>query len=141
MGHHAHNPYGADARASSAIDRKREKERRYMLQSAYKNAEELSIRLVQRLLDAHIIETSSDSAIREVFEDLLKKISDLEEFELQFKIAPVRKLTADPNVISLYLTQYIIEDLIDHSKIMDIFGDDQEIYNAVESVMKAIRPS
>ena len=138
---HQSNPYGTDARASSAIDRKREQERRYMLQQAFKNAEPLAAKLVQRLLDAKIIETTSESAIREVFENLLRKLSDMEEFDIQFKIAPVRQLVANPNFISLYLTQYITEDLIDHPKIQDIFGDDQEIYASVESVMKAVNPS
>jgi hypothetical protein len=138
---HQSNPYGTDARASSAIDRKREKERRFMLQQAFKNAELLSTKLVQRLLDAKIIETTSDSAIRDVFENLLKKLSDIEDFDIQFKIAPVRQLVADPNFISLYLTQYIIEDLIDHPKIQDVFGDDQEIYGVVDSVLKVLRPS
>lgn len=140
MSPHASNPYSADQKASNAIDRKREKERRYMLQSAFKNAEDLSLKLVQRLLDAHIIETTSEDAIREVFTNLLKKLSDMEEFDIQFKIAPVRQLATNPNFISLYLTQYITENLIEHSKIQDVFGDDQEIYNVVESVMKAVRP-
>ena len=112
-----------------------------MLQQAFKNAEVLSAKLVQRLLDAKIIETTSESAIREVFENLLKKLSEMEEFDIQFKIAPVRQLVANPNFISLYLTQYITENLIEHPKIQDIFGDDQEIYASVESVMKSVRPS
>lgn len=111
-----------------------------MLQIAFKNAEELSTKLVQRLLDKNIIETTSDSAIRELFTKLLKKLSDMEEFEMNFKIAPLRTLVNDPNLLSLYLTQYIIEDLINHDKIQDIFGDDLDIYNAVDSVMSLTRP-
>ena len=140
MAHHAHNPYGADDRASRAIDRKREKERQYMLLEASKKAEQLSMKLVQRLLDEHIIETTSDSAIRELFTKLLRKISDLEEFEIQYKIAPIRNIVPDPNFISLYFTQYITEELIDHPKIQDIFGDDMEIYQVVDSVLATIRP-
>lgn len=140
MGHHASNPYGMDEKSSSAIDRKRERERRYMLQAAFKNSEELATKLVQRLLDAHILETTSDSAIREIVAGLLKNLSDMEEFEIQYKIAPLRGLARDPNFISLYLTQYITEDLINHPKIQDIFGDDVEIYNEIESVLSAIRP-
>lgn len=140
MGHHASNPYGMDERSSSAIDRKRERERRHMLQMLYKNADELATKLVQRLLDKHVIETTSDEAIREVFSDLFHKIPDMEEFDMNFKIAPLRGLINDPNFISLYLTQYITEDLIDHSKIQDVFGDDLEIYNAVESVLSVVRP-
>lgn len=137
---HQSNPYGTDARASSAIDRKREQERRFMLQQAAKSAETLATKLVQRLLDAEVLETTSESAIREVFENLLKKLATMEDFDIQFKIAPIRQIVNNPNFISLYLTQYITEDLINHPKIQDVFGDDSDIYQAVDSVMKSVRP-
>ena len=123
-----------------ALDRKRERERMYMLSMVYKNAEELATKLVQRLLDQGIIETTSAQSMRELFTDLLRKISAMEEFDLQFKIAPIRSIANDPNFISLYLTQYIIEDLLDHPKVLDVFGDDLEIYNTVDSVLARIRP-
>jgi hydroxypyruvate isomerase len=124
-----------------AIDRKREQERRFMLSQAFKNAEEISTRLVQRLIERHIIETTSEQAMRELFSDQLRAISNMEEFDIQFKIAPLRNLANDPNFISLYLTQYIIEDLIDHPKVQDVFGDDLDIYLTVDSVLNKIRPS
>jgi len=125
----------------NAIDRKREQERRFMLSQAYKNAEEISTRLVQRLIDKHIIETTSDQAMRDLFTAQLHTLSNMEEFDIQFKIAPLRKLTPDPNFISLFLTQYIIEDLIDHPKVQDVFGDDLDIYLAVDSILNKIRPA
>jgi hypothetical protein len=130
----------ATDKAIHALDRKREQERMYMLSMAYKNAEELAIKLVQRLLDQGIIETNSAQALRELFAELLRKISDMEEFDLQFKIAPIRSIATDPNFISLYVTQYIVEDLLDNPKVLDVFGDDLEIYNVVESVLSIIRP-
>lgn len=140
MGHHASNPYGAGNRAVRDIDRKREQERRFMLSTAYKHADTLAVKLVQRLLDAHIIETTSESAIRELFENLFKNMQDMEDFDIQYKIAPLRQLVMDANFLSLYLTQYIIEDLLEHPKIQDVFGDDLEIYKAVDSVMDSLRP-
>ncbi len=137
----AHNPYGAAERAARSIDQGRERERRLMLQNCYKNAEELAIHLVQRLMDQHIIETTSERVIREVFSKLLTRLADMEEFDIQFKTAPVRTLVPNANIISLYLTQYIIEDLIEHPDIQDIFGDDLDVYQAVDSVMTKIRPS
>ena len=112
-----------------------------MLSQAFKNAEELSTRLVQRLIERHIIETTSEQAMRELFSDQLRAISNMEEFDIQFKIAPLRNLANDPNFISLYLTQYIIEDLIDHPKVQDVFGDDLDIYLTIDSVLSKIRPS
>jgi hypothetical protein len=139
MGSHSHNPYRADAAASNSIDRKREQERRYLLQAAFKNSEELAVKLVQRLLDKHIIETNSVDAIREALSHQLKNISELEEHDFNFKIAPIRQLVANPNILSLYMTQYIIEDLINHRDIEDIFGDEGDVYAAVDSVLSSLR--
>ena len=135
------NPGSSTNKTIDAIDRKRERERQFMLKKSRELAHELAVALVQRLLDLHIIETNSVQAIQEVMERQLSQLGDMEEFEMQYKIAPVRNLTPDPNVISLYLTQYIIEDLIEHSNIQDVFGDDMEIYRAVDSVLSRIRPS
>jgi CDP-diacylglycerol pyrophosphatase len=123
----------------SAIDRKRERERRNMLHNLYSRAGELSVRLVQRLLDNHVIETTSGGAIRELFRTLFEKIPNMEEFDVQYKLAPLRQLVVDPNFVSLYITQYIIEDLLDNDKIQDVFGDDLTIYNVVDSVLGAVR--
>ena len=119
------NNNSATDKTIRAIDRKREQERRFMLSQAFKNAEELSAKLVQRLIDQHIIETTSEQAMRELFADQLRTISNMEEFDIQYKIAPLRNLANDPNFISLYLTQYNTEDLIENPKIQDVFGDDQ----------------
>jgi len=141
MGHHANNPYGSGDKAVRAIDRKREQERKIMLSAAYKFADELAMKLVQRLLDQHIIETTSESAIREVFANLLRSLPEIEDFDFQFKIAPLRQLAPNPNFMSLYLTQFIIEDLVNHAKIDDVFGDDVDVYKAVDSVLDKIRPT
>ena len=121
------------------IDRKREQERRKMFLKAKDHAPEFAAKLVQRLIDREIIETTSVAAMRQAFEDQLSKLGYIEEFELQMKIAPVRTIAQDPNVVSLYFTQYIVEDLIEHPAIQDIFGDDLDIYRAVDSVFRVLR--
>ena len=134
------NPSNSTNKTIDAIDRKRERERQFMLKQSGEMAPELAVSLVHRLLDLHIIETNSAHAIQEVMAKQLQQLSDMEEFDMQFKIAPIRNLTPDPNVISLYLTQFIIEDLINNSHIQDVFGDDLEIYRAVDSILSKIRP-
>lgn len=122
-----------------SIDRKREQERRKMFMKAKDHAPEFAAKLVQRLIDREIIETTSVIEVREAFENQLNKLGYLEEFELQMKIAPVRTLAQDPNVVSLYFTQYIVEELIEHPVIQDVFGDDLDIYLAVDSVFRVLR--
>jgi hypothetical protein len=123
-----------------AIDRKREQERRKMFIFARDNSEMFATKLVQRLIDRHVIETSSVESIQVVFEKQLRQLGDMEEFDLQMKLAPVRTLVQDPNVVSLFLTQFVIEDLINHADIQDIFGEDLEIYRSLDSVLKVLRP-
>ena len=55
-------------------------------------------------------------------------------------VAPIRTLAQDPNMVSLYLTYYIIEELINHPDLNDVFGEDLDIYRAVDSVMRVLRP-
>ncbi len=134
------NPSSSTNKTIDAIDRKRERQRRFILNKARENAPELAIRLVQRLLDEHIIETNDVQAIQEGVEKQLREPSDMDEFEIRLKIADIRTLVPDPNILSLYLTAYVIDDLIDHPNILDIFGEDLDVYNAVESILGMIRP-
>lgn len=123
-----------------AIDRKRERERRKMFRAAKDHAESLTAKLVQRLIDREIIECSSVTNIKKSIEDQLHKLPQLDDFDLQMKIAPVRTLVQDPNIVSLYLTQYVVEDLINHPDIQDVFGDDLDVYRAIDSVLRVLRP-
>jgi hypothetical protein len=134
------NPNRATDKAVRAIDRKREQERRKMFIFARDHAEILSIKLVQRLIDREILETTSVESIRSSFERQLRSLHILEDFDLQMKLAPVRTLVQDPNIVSLFLTQYIVEDLVEHPDIQDIFGEDIDVYRAVDSITKVLRP-
>ncbi len=134
------NPSNSTNKTIDAIDRKRDRERLFLLKKARENSNELSVALVQRLLDQHIIETNDVNSIQESIEKQLRAMSDMEEFEMRYKIAPIRNLTQDPNIASLFITQFIIENLIDHPNIQDIFGDDLDVYTAVDSILSAIRP-
>ena len=37
-------------------------------------------------------------------------------------------MVQNPNVVSLYITAFVIETLINHKVIVDIYGSDEEIY-------------
>ena len=134
------NPNRATDKAVRAIDRKREQERKRMFSLARDHAEPLATKLCQRLLDKSLIETTSVESIRTALVNQFKSMHLVEEFDLQMKLAPVRTLVQDPNIVTLYLTQYIIEDLINHPDIQDVFGEDIEIYRAIDSVTKVLRP-
>ncbi len=112
-----------------------------MLNKAKEHAEELAAKLVQRLLDKGIIEATSVQGLHDSFTEQLKKLAAMEEFDVQLKVAPIRTLVPDPNIISLYLTQFVIEDLVNHPAIQDIYGEDLDVYLSIDSIFKALRPA
>jgi hypothetical protein len=134
------NPSNSTNKAIDALDRKRERERRFILNKARENAPELAVKLVQRLLDEHILETHDLRSVQQGFERQLIAPADMEEFEIRLKIANIRSLVPNPNILSLYLTAYIIEDLINQTHIQDVFGDDLDVYTAVDTVISTLRP-
>ncbi|MBL4903624.1 MAG: hypothetical protein JKY62_13380 [Desulfocapsa sp.] len=122
------------------IDRKRERERRFILNKARDNADEFATRVTQRLIDREVLEVNSVQAVRDAFLQQLKSLPEMEEFDIQLKVAPIRTLIQDPNILSLYLTGYVIEDLINNPGIEDVFGEDADIYRAIDSIFKVLRP-
>ncbi len=123
-----------------AIDRKRERERRFILNKARDNAEEFAALLTQRLIDREVLEINSVQGVRDAFITQIRQLPDMEEFDIQMKVAPIRTLIPDPNIVSLYLTAYLIEDLIENTAIEDIYGEDLDIYLAIDSIFKVLRP-
>jgi hypothetical protein len=94
-------------------------------------ADQLAQKLAMKLVDANLIETTNQ---RDVEEQLATNLGDLmqaEDFDIQYAISPLRNLVPKPNRISLYVTAFIIEKLIDHRSVVDVFGTDEEIYAVV----------
>jgi hypothetical protein len=102
--------------------------------------EQLAQKLAMRLISDQLIETTNQRDVEDQLAKNLGSLLDAEDFDIQFAIANVRNLVPRPNRISLYVTAFIIEKLIEHRAVEDVFGTDQEIYEAVnDEVIKMIR--
>ena len=99
---------------------------------------EIHTRLSQSLLMEKIIETDNAGAVSDLILNGLRKILRITEFDFKYFIAPIRDLVPRPNPISLYMTQYILEVLINDPSVIEVYGTDQEIYKVVNDVMKQI---
>ena len=91
--------------------------------------------LTQELLMQEIVETDNSGAFSELLHKGLKKLSRTNEFDYKYYIAPIRGLVPRPNPISLYMTQYILEDVLNAPCVIDVYGTDVEIYKAVNKVV------
>jgi len=45
-----------------------------------------------------------------------------------------------PHVVSIYVTAFVVEKLINHKDIVDIYGSDEEIYLNINQQVKKFLP-
>ncbi len=99
---------------------------------------EIHKKLSQTLLMEKIIETDNPAAISALLLKGLKTALNISEFDLKYFIAPIRNLVPHANPYSLYVTQYIMEVLINEPDVIEIYGTDQEIYRVVTEAFNQI---
>jgi hypothetical protein len=99
---------------------------------------EIHTRLSQTLIMEKIIETDNPGATSEALLRGLKKILTVNEFDFKYFIAPIRSVVPRPNPISLYITQYILEVVINDPSVIDVYGTDEEIYRVVNDIISRI---
>lgn len=99
---------------------------------------EIHTNLTQELLMHKIVETDNTGAFSELILRGLKKLLKTNEFDYKYFIAPIRTLVPRPNPISLYMTQFILEDVMNDPCVMDVFGTEEDIYKGVNRVVSNI---
>ncbi|MEJ2586268.1 MAG: DUF507 family protein [Deltaproteobacteria bacterium] len=96
---------------------------------------EIHSRLSQILLEEKIVETDDAAGVSEGILRGLKSALNSSEFDFKYFISPIRSLVPRPNPYSLYMTQYLMEVLIDDPSVIDIYGTDEEIYHVINRVI------
>jgi hypothetical protein len=96
--------------------------------------------IAMKLVENGLVETTNKNSLEEQIQSCLEKLTRASDFDIDYQIAPVRNLVPDGNVVSLYLTAFIIEKLLDHRDVVDIFGSDEEIYLTVNQQVKKHLP-
>jgi hypothetical protein len=124
-------PSNRESRILSEIESSREQSRRKAISRVRETVEPLSNGLAMKLVEKNLIETKNKNAIEEQLAGALEKLCRSEEFDIEYQIAPFRRLVNQPSVVSLYMTAFILEKLIHHRDVEDIYGSDEEIYQCV----------
>ncbi|MBW1690087.1 MAG: hypothetical protein DRG87_05375 [Deltaproteobacteria bacterium] len=99
---------------------------------------EIHNKVSQALLLNKIIETENPQAISDLIMQGLNKAYKTSEFDFKYFIAPIRNVVPRPNPYSLYLTQYLLEVMIDNPNVIDIYGTDLEIYKLIDGIISQI---
>jgi hypothetical protein len=126
--------FNTDKELDKVINRleKQEKQQAFQRDRFYKyKISEIHSKLCQSLLMEKIVETDNVAGFSEVLMKGLKKLLKTNEFDFKYFIAPIRNLVAHPNPFSLYITQYILEVVVNDPSVIEVYGTDKEIYQAV----------
>ncbi|MBW2105391.1 MAG: DUF507 family protein [Deltaproteobacteria bacterium] len=99
---------------------------------------EIHNKLSQALLLNKIIETENSQAVSDLIMQGLNKAYKSSEFDFKFFIAPIRTLVPRANPYALYLTQYILEVIINDPNVIDVYGTDLEIYTLIDDIINQV---
>ncbi|PKN29900.1 MAG: hypothetical protein CVU64_05860 [Deltaproteobacteria bacterium HGW-Deltaproteobacteria-21] len=123
------------------LDRLERKERQEVFQRDrfFKfKLQQIQKRLHQTVMMERVIETSDPAALSELLLKGLKKFQKTNEFEFKYFVAPLRDLVQRPNPIALYMTQFILEVVINDPCVIEVYGTDQEIYKVVNGIVNQV---
>jgi hypothetical protein len=115
----------------SNIESSKEFERKKIIKKAKENIEALSNAIAMKLIEQNLIETTNKNEIEDQILNCLKDLTRAEDFDVDYKVAPFKNIVSNPNIVSIYVAAFIIEDLINHKDIIDIYGADDEIYYCI----------
>jgi hypothetical protein len=122
-----------EAKLLSKIESSKERERIKTLNAIRDDIEYFANKVAMKLIESGLIETVSKSAIENQIIRCLDTLIKSEDFDIDYTIAPFRTLVANPNIASLYLTAFVVEKLIDHKDVIDVYGSDEDIYYCIHN--------
>ena len=133
-------PSSRESTILSKIESTKEHMRRRAISRVRDCSEPLAGAIAMKLVEKNLIETTNKTALDEQLNKCLEKMNRLEDFDIDFQIAPLRNLVPQPHIVSLYVTSFVIEQLIKHKDVVDIFGSDEEIYFTINEQVKKFLP-
>lgn len=124
----------------SKIESQKEHARKAAISMLREKIEPLSNSVAMKLVENNLVETTNKNSLEEALRRCLDILIHAEDFEIDYQLAPLRQLVQNPNVVSLYLTAFVIEKLIDHKDVVDIFGSDEDIYRCIDQQVEKYMP-
>jgi hypothetical protein len=124
----------------SKIESSKEHARRMAIQGITDCLEPLSNAISMKLIESKLVETTSKNTLEEQIGLCLDKLSRAEDFDIDYTVSPIRNLIPNPHVVSLYVTAFVLEKLLNHKDVVDIYGSDEEIYFCINRQVKKYLP-
>jgi hypothetical protein len=124
-------PSNRESKILSQIESSKERARKMALTGIQDHLETLSNAIAMKLVENNLVETTNKNGLEEQLQKCLDTLSRAEDFDIDYQNAPFRHIVPYPHVVSLYVTAFIIEKVINFRDVVDIYGSDEEIYHCV----------
>jgi len=121
-----------EAKLLSKIESSKERERIRTISTIRDNLDSFSNKISMKLIETGLIETVSKSSVENQIARCLDTLCKADDFDIDYAVAPLRTLISNPNIASLYLTVFIVEKLINHKDVIDVYGSDEDIYFCIQ---------
>lgn len=121
-----------ESKLLSKIESSKERERIKTISAIRDNIDLFSNKVSMKLIESGLIETVSKSSIENQIVRCLDNLCRAEDFDIDYAVAPFRTLVSNPNIASLYLTAFVVETLINHKDVIDVYGSDEDIYFCIQ---------
>lgn len=133
-------PSNRESSLLNKIESSKEHARRRAISAARDHVDTLGNAIVTKLVENQLVETTDKNGLEEQIVKCLESLSRADDFDVDYLVSPYRQLVKHPNVVSLYVTAYLLEKLIDHKTVVDIFGSDADIYGCIHGQVTKILP-
>ena len=133
-------PSSRESTILSKIESTKDYQRRTAISRVRDCSESLGGAIAMKLVEKNLIETTNKNAVEEQLTKCLDKMTRAEDFDIDYQVAPIRNLIPNPQIVSLYVTAFVIEKLIKHKDVVDVFGSDEEIYFTINEQVKKFMP-
>lgn len=129
-----------EAKLLSKIESSKERERIRTISTIRDNVDAFSSKVSMKLIEKGLVETVSKSSVENQIAKCLDALCKAEDFDIDYMVAPLRTIVSNPNIASLYLTAFVVEKLINHKDVIDVYGSDEDIYFCIQKELNAILP-
>lgn len=133
-------PSTREASILSKIESSKEHARRVAISAIQDQVEPLANAIAMKLVDSNLVETTNKNSLEEQIAKCLQKLSRADDFDIDYQVAPIRNIVPQPHIVSLYVTAFVIEKMIAHKDVVDIYGSDEDIYFAIHQQIKKYLP-
>jgi hypothetical protein len=124
----------------SKIESTKEHMRRMAISRVRDCSEPLANAITSKLIEQSLVETTNQNSFEEQIKGCLDRLTRMDDFDVDYQVAPFRNLVPQPQIVSLFVTAFVIEKMIDHKDVVDIFGSDEELYFTVNQQVKKFVP-